>query len=206
VGPATFLAAVVASSILQEDYSWRREYISGLSAVTAKHPWVMVGGFVAAGICTIPFALALHIGISEGRGSAAGPLLIALSGPGLAAVGLLQNDCSDALRACKEQLKEYASWHSVAHDLVSWPTFFCLVVGPLVLARRMARDPRWLPMARFTVFVLPVIAAVMVVDGLEVAGGWGGLVQRSHILLLLTWAEAMAVRLLLVAVVAEESQ
>jgi len=189
-GIAAFVAAVVASSLLQDDYSWRREYISGLSASDARDRWVMVAGFVAAGFATPPLALALHRTIRPGWAKATGPLMIAAAGAGLIFMGFFENDCSDALQACKEQRDRGASWHSVAHDVISAPTFLCLVVGPIVLARRMLGDPRWRAFGRATLALFPVIAAVMIVDGLEISGGYGGIVQRVHVTLILGWAVA----------------
>lgn len=121
--------------------------------------------------------------------------MLAIGGVGLAAIGLLPNDCSDALAACKASLRDGKSWQSVAHDLVSIPTLFCLVVGPLTVAVRTLGDGRWRRLGRFTFALFPVIAAVMVVDGLEVSDGWGGVVQRTHVLLVGVWTEVVAFRL-----------
>jgi hypothetical membrane protein len=194
--PVVFVVAVVLSSVLQDDYSWRREYISGLSADTAQHPWVMIAGFVVAGACVVGFAWSLDDMIRRSRWSLAGPVLLTAGGIGLVGVGLLRNDCSDALAVCKAQLERHNSWHGTAHDLVSIPTFFCLVAGPLTLAARMRRDERWRWVAKLTFACFPIIAVVMVVDGLEVSDGWGGIVQRTHVLMLAAWTEVVAWRLL----------
>ncbi len=199
LGPVAFVAAVVAGSLLQDDYSWRHEFISGLSAGTARYRWVMVAGFVVAGVSALPLAWSLHRAIRPGPGGIAGPLLVAGGGVCLALMGPFANDCSDALAACKAQLAEGKSWQSAAHDLVNIPAFFCLVVGPLVLAARMLPDDRWRGLGRLTLAWFPVVAAIMLADGLEVTDRWGGLVQRAHVLMVVTWTELVAGRVVWLA-------
>lgn len=204
VGPLIFVGAVVLSSFIQDDYSWRREYISGLSARTAQHPWVMIAGFVLVGASVVPFAWSLNHALPACRWSLMAPILLSAAGVGLAALGLLRNDCSDALAECKAQLDRHNSWQSAGHDLVSIPTFSCLVVGPLACALRMRLDERWRLPGRVTFGWFPVIATVMVIDGLEVSGAWGGLVQRTHVLLLVAWTEMVVWRMLRSAQAAAE--
>jgi hypothetical protein len=195
-GPLVFLACMAAATLTQDDYSSRREYISALGARTADARWIMAVGFTALGALAVPFAAGLRKGI-PGR-PLAGPVLLAGAGAGLALIGIVPNDCSDALAACEAQLREHTSWQNVFHDTASAPAFFCLVAAPIALARPMARDPRWRGFALFSLITSAVVAVVMIVDGLEVAAEWGygGLVQRVHAGLLLLWAEAVAWRLL----------
>ena len=192
-----FAASVALATVLQGSYSSRTEYISGLSALTADSPWAMVGGFVVLGLLALPFAAGLHRGLPPG--SALAPGLIAGAGVGLAAIGLLRNDCSDALQVCKDQLEEHASWHSIAHDVVSAPAFLCIVLAPLAMARRVRRDDTWGDLAQPSVLVVPPTAMLMVVYGLELAGDWGGVVQRGFVALPLAWVLGVSWRLWQVA-------
>ena len=58
-GPAAFTAAWVASSLRQTGYSATRVQLSGLAAMDARDPQIMMAGFIALGACSIAFGAAL---------------------------------------------------------------------------------------------------------------------------------------------------
>jgi hypothetical protein len=193
-GPLLFAAFVAAGTTMQDGYSSRTEYISALSAQTADDPWLMIAGFAAIGLLTVPFAAALQAGLPPG--SRLGPGLVAVAGVGLVATGFLRNDCSDALEPCQAQLREEASWQNTAHDAVSGAAFFCIATSPLPLARRMRRDPEWRALGWYSLGTVPAIVVPMILYGFELAGDWGGAVQRAFVGVALLWVEVVAWRLL----------
>src|SRR5262245_44312938 len=66
-GPVLFTAAWVASSLLQTGHSAGSVQLSGLAAMDARDPEIMMAGFVGLGACSVAFAAALRRLPAAGR-------------------------------------------------------------------------------------------------------------------------------------------
>jgi hypothetical membrane protein len=187
-GPAAFTLGWVAGSLRQPGLSFAAPQISGLAAENATDPWLMISGFVVLGGCAVGFGAALAAGLGGYRAAGPGPAAIQAAGVLAIAAGLLRRD-HVLLTAGPE------SWHNHAHDVVSAASYVLLVAGPVLLAWRLRRDPRWRRLAG------PLAAAAVAAAGLLVvfyAGphdSWDGTLQRIAVSLPLAAVAAVAVRL-----------
>jgi hypothetical protein len=188
-GPVVFTAAWVASSLLQTGHSATRVLISGLAAPDARYPWIMIGGFVVLGGCSVGFGSALREALG-GRGNAGlAPALIQAAGVLTVAAGLLRRDQMLLAGSAGE------SWHNRAHDVLSIPIYAALIVGPLLLARKLRGEPR-LRSLRVPVAVSALAsAAVLAVFASPVLRPWEAVLQRVAVSLPLAAMAAVALRL-----------
>jgi hypothetical protein len=196
LAPAVFFGASAVASSAQGGYSNTRQDLSALAALDARHAWIMVAGMVALGVLVLGFALALLIGGERRLRPAALPLLVA--GLATAAAGLLRIDCSEHVNpACKARSDAgLLSWHDEAHNLMAALLVVAFALAPLLAAHRLrgvvgARRLAWGSSA--TAAAIAVLAAVYFS---ELAGSWGGLVQRGLAAVALVWVAAAALRLL----------
>lgn len=193
LAPAVFTGAWIAGGLLQEGYSARREDISALAAADAEHAWVMIAGLVAAGLLTAAFG----VGLRFETGSLPGPALVIFAGLGLAALGLLRNDCSSLTAECKARVAAgEVSWHHTAHDVLSVPVFAAAVLAPLVLARALRRDPRWRSVVPWSLGATPALGVLFLLGGVEAFPSWDGLLQRVAASAAFAWLGAAALHAL----------
>ena len=193
VGPVAFTAAWVASTLRQDGYAVAREQLSGLAAPDARDPWVMTAGFLTLGASVVLFASALEEALGGRRRAGPGPMLVRLAGLGAVAAGILRRD---HMLLPPPGTAVPQSWVNDGHDLSSLVVYAALVAAPLVLARRLAAEPAWRPLAAPT---LATGLANLVLIGLfasKVIEPWNGIVQRVAVTVPLAWTVAVAVRLL----------
>ena len=98
MGPVAFTIAWIVAAVLQDGYSVRRDYISELAALDARHAWIMIAGFLLLGAGTVALGIGLA-GALEGRLARIGSILVALAGIGAIVAGLARNDCRSRLAA-----------------------------------------------------------------------------------------------------------
>jgi len=94
LAPIIFTAVVIILAALRPDYSHVSQTISelgerggGPNAIVMK-----TAGFMLPGLLFIAFAIGLHRGISRGRGSRIGPILLGIFGGGLVGSGIFSTD------------------------------------------------------------------------------------------------------------------
>src|SRR5215218_8472023 len=95
MGPALFGSVLLALSALEYDFmlgiGWRPlsdpagAWPSGLAL--GHYGPVQVANFVASGLLLALFALGLHLGTTDGRGSRLGPALLSMAGTAMALMG-----------------------------------------------------------------------------------------------------------------------
>ena len=81
MGPIAFTIAWIVGAVVQDDYSLRREDISGLAALDAQNAWIMVTGFLLLGAAILALAAGLA-GALHGRPATVGSILVAVAGVG----------------------------------------------------------------------------------------------------------------------------
>ncbi len=179
-GPLLFTAVFLAQEAFRRgEYDPLAEPVSALEA--GPNGWVQQLNFILFGVLTLLFAVGLHRGVRPTKAGVAGPALLGVSGVGL-------------LLAAAFPLREDAA--GVTYDpgghLVAGSVFFLSsAAGLVVVSRRLARDPRWRSLARYTLAVgVAVVAGGIVMNTLVIPDGgalhdWAGLVQRAVILLAL---------------------
>jgi hypothetical membrane protein len=197
MGPIAFTIAWIVAEVLQDGYSLRRDYISELAALDARHAWIMITGFLLLGAGTVALGVGLA-GALEGRLARIGSILVALAGVGAIVAGLARNDCRSRLAACAARIDAgEVSWHSATHEVASLVIFLALVAAPLVLARAFSSDESWRDLRAYSIAtgVVGLLLLVLVFTG--VAGpSWTGVVQRVFVTVLLLWIAILGARLI----------
>jgi hypothetical protein len=179
----------VTSSLRQTGYGATKVQLSGLAAMDARDPQIMMAGFVGLGLCSIAFGVAL------GRVAAAGPLtpvLVEVAAGAVVAAGLFRRD--HMLLVGPGFAGE--SWHNQVHDLVSGVAYAAMIAVPIAAARHFGRDPDWAGLC-LPLRVLALgscIALVLFASG--AAAPWNGTIQRAAVTLALAAEMLVAARML----------
>ena len=184
--PIVYTAAAIAASINYPDYDHLKNFVSELGATGAPGAAIMnFAGFLAYGVLMLAFALAVHRGIRADADGWLAPTVLALYG--LAYTGLAFAPCDPGCQAATPSL------HHRIHFLLGDFIVLAAVVGPFTLYSRMAKDPPWRSLAPAT---LALPAAAWVILELSGVGLAGALRQRLWLLLIFSWIELVAVRLI----------
>ncbi len=191
-GPVAFTLAWVVASLRQPGKSFTTVQISGLAAEDARDPWIMITGFVLLGCCAVVFGVGLRRALGGRRRAGLGPGVVQAAGVLTIAVGLLRRD-HVLLTAGPE------SWHNHAHDVVSAIAYVLLVAAPLLLARRLRRDPDWRGLAAPLAAAAVASAALLVLFYSAPHSSWDGLLQRIAVSLPLAAIAAVGGRLALLS-------
>lgn len=180
IGPVLFTIAFLAQEQFHRgDYSPVAEPVSALAAM--PHGWIQGVNFVVFGVLTIVFAAGLHWGLRPSKAGVLGPALFLVSG-----IGLL---LGAAFPLAKDA--QGVTYDPGGHGIAGSLFFLGSALALIVVSRRVAHDPRWRGLARFTlaagiisIAVFPVFGALVIPDDAPLHE-WGGLAQRALILLVL---------------------
>jgi len=183
-GPLLFTAAWVVSSLRQAGHPAAEVQLSGLAALDARDPQIVIAGFVVLGACSAGFGAALRT-VAPRR--SAGPWLVVAGGAAAVAAGVFRRD--HMLLTGPGFTGE--SWHNQVHDVASAVAYAAMLAAPLVLARQFRADPRWAVIARPVQVLALASAAALAVFVSRVAEPSNGAVQRTAVTLALA-AEALA--------------
>jgi hypothetical protein len=169
--------------------------LSGLAAADARDPGIMVAGFVVLGGCAIAFGSAVEEAL--GGRDRAGPAarVIRASGAAMVAAGLLRRD---QMLLHPPAAAVVASWHNQLHDLASAVAYGAAIVGPLLLARRLAGAPELAALRRPLLASGLATAAAMALFVSPALAPWAGITQRVLVTIPLAGMAALACRLLAV--------
>lgn len=190
-GPVAFVALVLVQDLLRADRSPVADPVSALAA--GPGGWVQQLAFIVLGLLAVPFAVALHRSVRRARFGVVGPALLALTGVmNVIAVAFpMQEADSGAVLA------------PPGHVVAGTVFFSTAALSLLALAPRLARDPLWRGLARYTLIAGAVAAASFPVMGLLVVPDsaplheWYGLAQRAVVFVVVLPARVLlAVRLL----------
>jgi hypothetical membrane protein len=188
-GPVLFTAAWVTSSLLQTGHSAGAVQLSGLAAMDARDPQIMMAGFVGLGACSVAFGTGLRRVPAAGS---AGPWLVQVAGAAAVAAGLFRRD--HLLLTGPGFTGE--SWHNQVHDLVSAAAYAAMIAAPLVLARSFRADPDWAGLSRPLRVLALVSAAALALFASRALDPWNGTVQRIAVTLPLTAEVLIGLRML----------
>ncbi len=188
-GPVLFTAAWVAGSLCQAGYSAGRVQLSGLAALDARDPQIMIAGFVALGVCSVAFGAGLGSVAAAGK---AGPGLVMAAGAAAIAAGAFRRD--HLLLTGPGFAGE--SWHNQVHDVVSALAYAAMIAAPLVFARRFRGDPDWDSLRRPLQALALVSAVALALFASRAAGPWNPVVQRAAVTLALAAEVLLAARML----------
>jgi hypothetical protein len=183
---------VVAGLLQAPGYSASRDAISELSALTARHAWIMlaVNGFCGVALMTFAFFGFLPALLAV-RGRTVAAAMIAFSPLGFDELSdaFFRLNCQTA-DGCT-QLQEIGSWHGVVHASVGIGTILVLMAAPFVVARTLRRSPLWEDLARPSVFLGIAIDLALLSAAIP---HWGGGAQRLAMIGTSIWIAFLAVR------------
>jgi len=188
-GPALFTAAWLVSSLRQTGHSAAQVQLSGLAAVDARDPQIMIAGFVGLGTCSVVFGAALSR--LDAAGSA-GPWLVRCAGTAAVAAGLFRRD--HMLLVGPGFAGE--SWHNQVHDVASGLAYATMIAAPLVLAWRFRGEPDWAALSRPLQVLTLISAATLALFASRAVEPWNGTVQRLAVTGVLTAEALTAARML----------
>ncbi len=185
IGPILFGTVILALSALEYDFmlgiGWppltdpAGAWPSGL-ALGLYGP-VQVANFVASGLLLALFALGLHLGVTDARGSVFGPALLFVAGVAMALMGFE----TDPIRRVGPR-----SLHGLIHNAAFVFFVVAFLAALFSLWRRFEANPPWRGHARYT--LTTGILAVPLLFLPDVA-------YYLFIVTLLTWIEVTAIRL-----------
>ncbi len=190
-GTVLFFALIFIIGATRDGYSFLRDEISQLSASGAPAAWAQATNFIVFGLIVIGLAFGLHRGITDGRGSLLGPILIGAFGL-LAAFGngIFPTDQYGAAETTVGTL----------HSLTAGFGFIAVIVAMFVLPKRLRQDDDWSDLVRWSpwIGIAATILMLLYLFASETEGfldGHVGLVQRIFAATVLTWLFVLALRL-----------
>ena len=185
MGPALFGTVLLALSALEYDFmlglGWRPvadpagAWPSGLAL--GPYGPVQVANFVVSGLLLAFFALGLHLGATNGRGSPFGPALLLLAGTAMSLMGFE----TDPIRRIGPR-----SLHGLIHDAAFVIFILCFLAALFSLRQRFKADPRWRGHARYTLATEIIAVLLLLLPGVA---------YYLFVVTLLAWVEATAIRL-----------
>ncbi|HEY6708349.1 MAG TPA: DUF998 domain-containing protein [Actinomycetota bacterium] len=191
------LGWLLAGALQAGSYSFARDDVSDLGALTARSPWAMLISQGIAGTLIILFALfALRPALAvTGRRTALGAWLLAASLIGLDNLSdaFFRLDCRAADQGCTAAAAA-SSWHGQVHLAVGLLSGIAMIAAPFVLAARMRQANGWRDLARPTILAGALLLVVLLgYAALERKTG-GGYLQRAAIVLVSVGVATLALR------------
>jgi hypothetical protein len=185
MGPALFGIVLLALSALEYDFmlgiGWRpvADPASAWPSGLALGPYglAQVANFVVSGLLLAFFALGLHLGAINGRGSPFGPALLLLAGTAMTLMGFE----TDPIQRIGPR-----SLHGLIHDAAFGIFVLCFLAALFSLWRRFEADPRWRGHARYTLATGILAVLLLLLPGVA---------YYLFIVALLAWIEVSAIRL-----------
>lgn len=163
--------------------------LSGLAAEDARDPQLMMAAFIVLGGCTAAFGVALR---SVTGPRSAGPWLVMLAGGATVAAGVFRRD--HLLLTGPGFTGE--SWHNQVHDVASGVAYAAMLCAPLLLVRRLRREPGWAGPSRAVAGLAVASTVGLAVFAFRVFEPWNGAVQRASVTLALAAEVVLAAALL----------
>jgi hypothetical membrane protein len=184
-----FTAAWLAAGLARPDYNPRVDHISALSAENAPHPWLMIAGFVLAGLLLIAFAVAIHRLTAAPGGLSLGATLVGLAGLAMTVTGLIrEDDPAETARGLPSTLANRL------HDNASLLLILALLLAPPAVAWGLGRSGAWPGLVAGAWLTAAITLALGLVFALDLVA-WSGLTQRLLISAPLLWLMFLAIGL-----------
>jgi len=192
------LGWVVGGLVQGAGYSWSRQEISDLGALTAQHPWVWNLADSVSGLLILVFAFGLFPVVRSSRAGRIGAGLIAVVGLGSVIDGVVREDCALSTSEACQRLQDDPglSWHHQAHDIESVIVVAALLAAPFVLARAFRQFEALRGLRGYTLATgVAAVAATAAYVPLYGNPG-GGIAQRVLILISMAWIAVISISML----------
>ncbi len=187
-----YLGVYVILASLEPGYEHLKQLPSELGAVHATYFPLMNLTFSVTGLLTIGLSIGLHLGMTGGKGSIVGPLLLAVLGASLFLAGFFP--CAEGCQP--------TTFSSKGHALVGLPGLFAFPLAPFFIWRRMRQDPLWEKFSSFSL-TMGIVAVVILIGGFSLANVFGQeyvpVITKVLLIPQLGWPLGMAITLLKVS-------
>ena len=180
---------IIVASLVTPGYSQLSDTISQLGAWGRPHPWVMNAGFIVYAMLIIGFAYGLYRRLGRGTGAKAIWFLLAVYCVGIILVAIFQDDLKTP--------NEVSTLEGTLHSVFAQIAFFAMVIGMMIFARVVYRDPAWRGFTQFTIAVVVLNLVISMPFIFEVSRSIEGALQRSFMGISLVWLEAVSLRALM---------
>lgn len=192
------LGWIVGGLVQGAGYSWSRQEISDLGALTAQHPWVWNLADSASGLLILVFAFGLLAVVRSSHAGRIGAGLIAVVGLGSVLDGVVREDCPlSTSEACRRlQDDPGLSWHHQVHDIESVIVVVALLAAPFALAKAFRQFDALRGLRGYTL-ATGVAAVAATVAYVPLYGDPGaGIAQRALILISMAWIAVISISML----------
>ena len=193
-----FVVTFLIEGITRLNYNPFRHPVSSLAL--GEYGWVQSANFIVAGLLTLAFAIGLRLALRPQKVSTWGSLLIAIWGIGLLGAGVFVTDPVSGYPPGTAAFIQNATAHGALHDQLSLLGFIALVAACFVFASRFyARGERgWAIYSVLTgiLFAAGIVLASAAFSQNESLVAFGGLLQRSAVIVGFTWQTLLAVHFL----------
>lgn len=188
IGPVLFLLTFTIEGWLRPGYDACSMFVSELSLGPCG--FIQISNFVLFGLLFLLFSR----GVAREFRGGAGPVLLTLLGGGFFAAGPFVMDPVATP-------PEAWSGHGTMHQLLGAMVFSLMPVSCFVFWRRFRTDPSWQPLRRWTLAAgIAIVVSIVLMkvgfrDPTAPPGrlrGWVGLLQRSALVVYLTWIFSFA--------------
>lgn len=186
---ALFAAADRVGASLTPGYSSRSQAVSELIEVGAPYKHVVDPLLLGFHGLAIPFAVGLHLSLTDTRNSLKGPALLA--GAGFA--GLILT----LFFPCDPGCEPFVSVRGTLHILIAIPMGFAVLFAILAFAQRFGRTPGWQGFRQYSLatFAAGIALAVITVAFAETdLVGW---LERALTLTYLQWYAVVGIAAIL---------
>jgi hypothetical membrane protein len=185
ISPFIFAILIIIAGLLRPEYSHLVNFVSELGAVGASNAIIQRINFLLVGTLIVLFTIGLHKGITKGKGSIIGPLLIAIFGFSAVVSGIFSTDPIQP-----------GSFSDIMHSAASAIGSIAAIIAFFIISERLEKDLLWKKYRYFSILIAIVAILVSVVGGgLLGALGVPGLSQRLYMTMLFLWIEVMAIHL-----------
>lgn len=186
-----FVLALLLQGAVRADYDPLRH--PGSSLTLGEYGWVQAANFIVAGVLSLAFAFGLRRALG---GAVWGPILVGIWAVGLIGAGVFTSDpVSGYPPGTPAMLPEHSSQEAALHDLFSLLGFVALVLACVVLARRGGAGWAVYSVASAAAFAVAMVLASAAFTQNPALVAYGGLLQRTAVIVGWAWLAVLAVRL-----------
>jgi hypothetical protein len=198
VGPLLFIVVFLVEGATRPGYSAWRLYVSQLA--TGPGGWMQTVNFLVCGALVLAFAVGLRLALGRGRGSVAGPILLAGFGSALLVAGVFATDPALGYPVGAVQIH---TTHGLIHGFAGLFAFTLLPATTFVMAGRFTgrQQRRWavysfaVGAVMLTTFISSTVFSTLDATG-AVPNAPTGFFQRIAIIAGWTWIAALALSLI----------
>jgi hypothetical protein len=189
VGAVAFMVVSTVAGRLRPDYDAQRMFLSELAL--GPRGLVQIVTFVMCGVAIMLFARGMRVEFPAARGAV--PFL-EVAGVGFIGAGLF---VMDPLSTRTPDL----SWHGLLHGVFGLLFFYSMPIACILFARHFRDALRWRWLAGYSIAtgVIALVGGIILRASLGLdhttRPEWGGVMQRAHHGLLLSWQAVVASRL-----------